>query len=202
MSVTNPAPKAAGGKVLLESKTFWVNLLALIAMGVQLATGFAVPPEYQVMALGVINVLLRTVTKEPIAWMIALALVASAALSACAGDVQTATNAVNTTLSSDTAQKDYALACAAYGLAKTGFNTYVALNKVEPTALTAETKVTAVIDPLCMPPYPTDIASAYAKIIAAVSQLDAWKAITPSVAAQPANTPSASAPPATASPVN
>jgi len=134
--------------------------------------------------------------------MLPLAPAASLALSACAGDVQTATNAVTTTLSSDSAQKDYALACAAYGLAKAGFNTYVALNKVGPSAIAAETKVTAVIDPLCTPPYPTDIASAYAKIIAAVSQLDAWKAITPSVAAQPANTPSASAPPPTASPVN
>ena len=56
------------GKKIWESKTFWVNLIALVAIVVQTYTGFVVTPERQVEILGVINIILRLVTKKPIEW--------------------------------------------------------------------------------------------------------------------------------------
>lgn len=51
------------------SKTLWVNIIALIAIILQEATGHeAFNPEYQAMILGVINMILRTITKEKIIW--------------------------------------------------------------------------------------------------------------------------------------
>jgi hypothetical protein len=47
-----------------HSKTLWINGLALAATLVQGITGTAwITPEYQVAALGVVNVILRIVTK-------------------------------------------------------------------------------------------------------------------------------------------
>lgn len=56
------------GKSPLLSKTLWVNLLAVIAMLVQGQTGFVLDPEAQIAILGVINLVLRIVTKEPLDW--------------------------------------------------------------------------------------------------------------------------------------
>jgi uncharacterized membrane protein len=56
------------GKKLWLSKTFWVNVIALIAMVLQYIFGFITAPEDQVMILGVINIILRLVTKEEIGW--------------------------------------------------------------------------------------------------------------------------------------
>ena len=44
------------------SKTLWANAIALIALAVQLQTGFVVPPEYQVVVLSGVNIALRFVT--------------------------------------------------------------------------------------------------------------------------------------------
>jgi len=54
------------GKPLRKSKTFWVNLIALIALIVQTQTGFVVTPEEQTAIVVVINMILRAITKEPI----------------------------------------------------------------------------------------------------------------------------------------
>jgi hypothetical protein len=54
------------GKTFWKSKTFWVNLIALLAyviFGVD-----AVPPEMLATILVGINYLLRLITKEPIIW--------------------------------------------------------------------------------------------------------------------------------------
>ena len=52
-----------------ESKTVWVNVLATVAIITQEATGTEIfKPEYQFLALSVINVLLRTITKDNITW--------------------------------------------------------------------------------------------------------------------------------------
>lgn len=50
------------------SKTIWTNLLSIIAMLAQSHFGFVIDPQDQVMLLGVINLVLRAVTKEPLNW--------------------------------------------------------------------------------------------------------------------------------------
>jgi Ca2+-binding EF-hand superfamily protein len=55
-------------KSIYKSKTFWVNVVALIALGVQQKYGYVVDESMQVQALAVINVLLRTITSEPVTW--------------------------------------------------------------------------------------------------------------------------------------
>ena len=50
------------------SKTLWVNIIA-VGVGVALDQfGIVIAPQYQVMALGAINWVLRFVTKTEIAW--------------------------------------------------------------------------------------------------------------------------------------
>ncbi len=50
------------------SKTFWMNILAIIVLIIQTQTGFAFSPEAQVSILAVLNIVLRAVTKQPIEW--------------------------------------------------------------------------------------------------------------------------------------
>ena len=52
------------GKKFWLSKTLWVNVLAAVALFVQNQYGWAIPMEYQGYALMVINLVLRTITKE------------------------------------------------------------------------------------------------------------------------------------------
>jgi len=56
------------GKKFWASKTFWTNLMALGALVVQGKTGYIMDPEEQMALLGVANLALRFITKEPIAW--------------------------------------------------------------------------------------------------------------------------------------
>lgn len=56
------------GKTLITSKTFWVNLVAFTLIVLQ-GTGTLPGVDYasiEVGALGIINILLRLITKEPI----------------------------------------------------------------------------------------------------------------------------------------
>ena len=46
------------------SKTVWINLIALGAMMIQTQTGFIVGPEFQTMALTMVNLAVRAVTKQ------------------------------------------------------------------------------------------------------------------------------------------
>ena len=62
---TTPAPV---GKKFWESKTFWVNVLALAGIVVQSQTGTELSPVIQGTFLTIVNVLLRLTTKEPITW--------------------------------------------------------------------------------------------------------------------------------------
>ena len=51
------------------SKTLWVNAIALVAMIVQGITGnVVVSMELQATILGVVNMVLRLVTKKPVSW--------------------------------------------------------------------------------------------------------------------------------------
>lgn len=46
------------------SKTFWVNVLATVAIAIQTQTGFVIDPSIQAVALSVVNTGLRLVTKQ------------------------------------------------------------------------------------------------------------------------------------------
>lgn len=49
-----------------ESKTFWTNIIALVAIIIQAHTGFVISPAEQAGILTVINMILRAVTSEPV----------------------------------------------------------------------------------------------------------------------------------------
>lgn len=51
-------------KKFWKSKTFWINLIALAALAVQLEHDFVVSPELQAIALVVVNLVLRKYTNE------------------------------------------------------------------------------------------------------------------------------------------
>jgi hypothetical protein len=55
-------------KSTLVSKTFWINVLALVATLVQTQTGFLIDGELQLSLLAVINLILRLITKQPVTW--------------------------------------------------------------------------------------------------------------------------------------
>ncbi len=54
------------------SKTFWVNVLSILAMILVSVFGVDISPEILVYALAGINVILRFMTKEPIGWRVDL----------------------------------------------------------------------------------------------------------------------------------
>tara|TARA_Y100000310_G_C20542848_1_gene744170 strand:+ start:439 stop:621 length:183 start_codon:yes stop_codon:yes gene_type:complete len=57
------------GKSIFTSKTFWTNLVALVAMVIQGLTGKQfLSLEIQGTILAVVNILLRTITKAPVNW--------------------------------------------------------------------------------------------------------------------------------------
>lgn len=51
-------------KKFWRSKTFWVNLIALGAIVIQIEYGYVVSLELQVIALGIVNLILRKYTNE------------------------------------------------------------------------------------------------------------------------------------------
>ena len=55
-------------KSIWKSKTLWVNLVSIVALAIQQKYGFVISEETQIQAIGVINILLRTVTHEPVKW--------------------------------------------------------------------------------------------------------------------------------------
>lgn len=56
-------------KPVLESKTMWVNFLSLVALIAQLITGTEVfDIEAQAGILALINMILRTITNQPLKW--------------------------------------------------------------------------------------------------------------------------------------
>ena len=50
------------------SKTFYINIIALVGMIVQSKWGWVLQPEREMLVLGIVNMILRTVTKKPVAW--------------------------------------------------------------------------------------------------------------------------------------
>ena len=55
-------------KSIWVSKTFWVNVLAVVGDIILNMTGHALPAGWDITALGIINLILRTVTKQPVSW--------------------------------------------------------------------------------------------------------------------------------------
>lgn len=55
-------------KSVLKSKTFWINVIALIAIVVQQRFGFVIDENIQFQILGIVNIGLRFLTKEPVNW--------------------------------------------------------------------------------------------------------------------------------------
>jgi hypothetical protein len=56
------------GKQFWLSKTLWVNLLAVLGLYMQMQSGFIFDPTMQAGLLCLVNMFLRTITKEPIIW--------------------------------------------------------------------------------------------------------------------------------------
>jgi len=48
------------------SKTLWINFIAILVIIAQANFGFIIGPEYQVGLLGIINLIVRSVTGQPI----------------------------------------------------------------------------------------------------------------------------------------
>jgi len=55
-------------KAFWLSKMFWVNVLAVLLAVVSYVVGFEIPAEVTMAVLGVINVILRAVTKQELSW--------------------------------------------------------------------------------------------------------------------------------------
>ena len=51
-----------------KSKTLWVNVVAIAVIVVQGTTGFVIDASLQLELLAAINLILRFVTGEPLAW--------------------------------------------------------------------------------------------------------------------------------------
>jgi hypothetical protein len=60
-------PDEVTEKKWFHSRTLWVNIIATVAIIAQGAFGnFIIDPEMQVAVLGMVNVLLRVITKVPL----------------------------------------------------------------------------------------------------------------------------------------
>lgn len=53
-------------KKFWESKTLWVNIIAMVALVIQAKYGFIIAPEEQAAGLVLINLVLRAITKKPL----------------------------------------------------------------------------------------------------------------------------------------
>lgn len=56
------------GKATWKSKTFWVNIIAVVALVAQNRWGYVIDGEGQAALLLVVNMVLRACTSEPLSW--------------------------------------------------------------------------------------------------------------------------------------
>jgi hypothetical protein len=56
------------GKPWWTSKTLWVNLIGIANLIVRAKFGYTLKPQDEVLILGIINAILRAVTKQPLSW--------------------------------------------------------------------------------------------------------------------------------------
>lgn len=66
MAEENQVPVVDDAKSLFESKTFWGNTIALVAVFAQAKFGFVIDPATQMQILALINIVLRTITNKPV----------------------------------------------------------------------------------------------------------------------------------------
>ena len=57
-------------KSIFSSKTFWTNVLAIVAFAVQQKWGFVIDPSIQAQIVLGINIWLRKVTDKPVNWSV------------------------------------------------------------------------------------------------------------------------------------
>jgi len=55
-------------KLWWTSKTFWTNIIVVIAIWLNNEYGMAIDPSVQASILGAVNLILRAITKTPIVW--------------------------------------------------------------------------------------------------------------------------------------
>jgi hypothetical protein len=67
-AITEMTISTMEGKKFWESKTFWTNLVAGVAIGIQMKWGFVISPEVQALALTGLNLVLRKITSQPVTW--------------------------------------------------------------------------------------------------------------------------------------
>jgi len=67
-AITEIAVSQMAGKPFYKSKTLWTNLVAALAIGLQIKYGFIITPEVQTLILALVNTGLRAITKEEVIW--------------------------------------------------------------------------------------------------------------------------------------
>ena len=55
-------------KSIFLSKTFWVNVIALVALQAQKHYGFVIDETMQIEILGLVNIALRSITSDAVTW--------------------------------------------------------------------------------------------------------------------------------------
>ena len=55
-------------KSWIKSKTLWVNAIAIASIIIRAEMGYTFTPEFELLILGAINMILRVITKEEIVW--------------------------------------------------------------------------------------------------------------------------------------
>ena len=55
-------------KTIYRSKTFWVNLIAMVCFLIQHKYGYVIDEAMQMQILTVVNILLRTISSEGVSW--------------------------------------------------------------------------------------------------------------------------------------
>ena len=67
-AVTEVVEGQITGKKWYYSKTFWTNIVAGVAVIVQVSYGFVFPVEYQMLVLSLINMGLRKISSGEVTW--------------------------------------------------------------------------------------------------------------------------------------
>jgi|LakMenE01Jun11ns_1017448.scaffolds.fasta_scaffold5962342_1 hypothetical protein len=67
-TIITPQNEDKSFKSIWKSKTFYVNLIAMISFLIQHKYGYVVDEAMQMQVLTVVNILLRTISSEGVSW--------------------------------------------------------------------------------------------------------------------------------------